>query len=211
VYSAIHASGSSEPRPLKMKSLSYKWTCLFGVVFLGALLWSVTFSDQLSDLFVFLFLACFLGSIVVSVVIGVTRRSKESFYRILINIIFCLLIFPTINLGGSLRDQLFVKHLSRFQEVTDLLIKNELVKANGEIFSTVASLPPGYTDLNVKDRVLLNSTRGNITARYFVRNSNALSHRGYMYRSDDNPAALSREYPNAGYTRVAPHWFFYSQ
>ncbi len=32
-----------------------------------------------------------------------------------------------------------------------------------------------------------------------------------MYRSDDNPMALSSEYSNTGYTRVAPHWFFFSE
>jgi hypothetical protein len=38
-----------------------------------------------------------------------------------------------------------------------------------------------------------------------------LSHRGYMYRSDDDPLALSKEFPSTGYTQVAPHWFFYSE
>jgi hypothetical protein len=193
------------------KLSSYKWTYLLGVVFLGSLLWSGTFCDRFSDLFVFLFFAGFLGSMVASLVLGLTRRSKDALYRILVNIVFCLLFFPTISLAGSLRDRLFLKRLPRFQAVTNLLIKDEVAKTNGDVFSIVISLPPGYSDLNVLDRVLISSTKENITVRYALRNSNALSHRGYMYRSDDNPMALSVEYPKAGYTRVAPHWFFFSE
>ena len=100
--------------------------------------------------------------------------------------------------------------LSRFQEVTNLLVKDEMAKINGDVISTVVSLPPNYSDLKVLDKVLIRSTKENITVRYALRNSNALSHRGYMYRSDDNSAALSKEYPKTGYTRVAPHWFFFS-
>jgi hypothetical protein len=148
---------------------------------------------------------------VASIVLGLTRRSKDAFYRILVNIVFCLLLVPTISLAGSLRDRLFLMRLPRFQEVTNLLIKDEVAKTNGDVFSTVISLPPGYSNINVLDRVLISSTKENITVRYALRNSNALSHRGYMYRSDDNPMALSMEYPNVGYTRVAPHWFFFSE
>src|SRR6266851_8060394 len=186
---------------MTIKLLPYKWTCLVGVAFLGSLLWSVTFTDGFSDLFVFLFLGCFFVSIVVSLVLGVARRSKDALYRILINVIFCLLIFPTISVGGSLRDRLFLMRLSRFQEVTNLLIKDEMAKAKGDVFSISVSLPPSYSNLRVLNTVLIKSTKENITVRYAVRDSNALSHRGYMYRSDDNPVALSKEYSNTGYTR----------
>jgi hypothetical protein len=196
---------------MKAKLLAYKWTCLFGVLLLGSLLWSVTFCDGLSDLFVFLFLGCFFVSIVVSLVLGVARRSKDALYRILINAIFCLLIFPTMSLGSSFRDRLFLMRLSRFQEVTNLLIKDEMAKAKGDVFSTAVSIPAGYSNLRVLNTVLVKSTKENITVRYAMRDSNALSHRGYMYRSDDDPAALNKEYPNTGYTRVAPHWFFFSE
>jgi len=101
--------------------------------------------------------------------------------------------------------------LSRFQEVTNLLIKDEMAKAKGDVFSIAVSLPPSYSNLRVLNTVLIKSTKENITVRYAVRDSNALSHRGYMYRSDDNPVALSKEYSNTGYTRVAPHWFFFSE
>ena len=196
---------------MTIRSFPYKWTSLVGVGSLGSLLWSVTFSSGLSDLFFFLFLVCFLVSIVASVVIGATRRSRDALYRILINIIFCLLFFPTIRLGGALRDRLFLTRLSRFQEVTDFLIENERPNANGDSFSIIVPLPPVYSNLNVKDKVHINSKKENITVRYFTCNSNALWHGGYMYRSDDNPTTLSKEYPRLGYTRVAPHWFFVSE
>jgi hypothetical protein len=186
----------------------YKWTILAGVVFLAALLWSVTFSDKSSDLIVFLFSLCFLVSLIASVVLAATRRSKVALYRVLLNIIFCLLLFPIIKLGGFFCDRLFLTRLSKFQEVTNLLVQEN---ANGHAFSAVVSLPVGYSVLHVADRVLIASTEGNITVRYALPNSNALSHRGYMYRSDDDPIALSKEYPRTGYTRVAPHWFFFSE
>jgi hypothetical protein len=196
---------------MKAKLLAYKWTWLFGVAFLGSLLWSVTFCDGFSDLFVLLFLVVFFASIVASVVIGVNQRSKVALYRVLLNVIFCLLLFPTIRLGGFLRDRLFLTRLSRFQEVTSLLVKDEVAKANGDAFYAVVSLPPGFSNLNVSDRVLINATKKNITVRYSMRDSNALSTRGYMYRSDDDPTALGKEFPKTGYTQVAPHWFFFSE
>ncbi len=191
--------------------LSYKWTCLLGISLLGSLLWSGTFCDRFSDLFVLLLSVCFLASIVASLALGLKRRSKDALYRIVVNIVFCLLLFPTIILGSSLRDRLFLKRLPRFQEVTNLLIKDEMAKTNGDAVSSVVSLPPSYSNLNVLDNVLISTTKENITVRFALRNSNALSHRGYMYRSDDDPRTLSKEYPRTGYTRVAPHWFFFSE
>jgi hypothetical protein len=202
---------SRAQRIMTTKLGSYKWTCLVGVVFLGSLLWSVTFCDGLSDFFVFLFSALLLASILRSAFLSVTRRSKDFLYRIVIGIVFCLLIFPTISLGGFLRDRLFLTRLSRFQEVTNLLIKEETTKTNGDVFSTVVALPSDYLNLDVSDRVLISSTKDDIMVRYAMRNSNALSHSGYMYRSDDDPVALSKEYPKTGYTRVASHWFFFSE
>ena len=79
---------------MTVKLLPYKWTCLFGVAFLGSLLWSVTFSDGFSDLLFFLFLVYFLASLVASVFVAVARRSKDALYRVLINVIFCLLFSP---------------------------------------------------------------------------------------------------------------------
>ena len=196
---------------MKTQLLAYKWTCLFGVLLLVSLLWSSTFRDGFSDLYVFLFLGCFFVSIIVSLVLGVARRSKKALYRILMNAIFCLLILPTISLGGSFRDRLFLMRLPRFQEVTNRLIKNEMAKAKGDIFSTAVPIPASYSNLRVLNTVLIKSTKENITVRYAMRDSNALGHSGYMYRSDDDSTALSKEYPNTGYTRVAPHWFFFSE
>ncbi len=192
------------------KLFPYPWTCLVGVAFLGSLLWSVTFCDGISDIVALLFFACFVASMVASAVLVATRRSKHASYRFLINVIFCLLLYPTILFGGSFRDRLFLKRLPRFQEATNFLIKDEMAKRGSDVFSTVVSIPPQYSDLKMLDRVIISSARQNITVRFAMRDSNALSHRGYMYRSDDDPAALSKEYPETGYTRVAPYWFFFS-
>ena len=196
---------------MKAKLLAYKWTWLFGVAFLGSLLWSATSCDGISSLFVLLFVVFFLGSIVASLVIGITQGSRVALYRVVLNVIFCLLLFPTIRLGGFFQNRLFLTRLSRFQEVTSLLVKDEVDKANGDTFTAVVSLPPKFSNLNVADRVLINATKKNITVRYSMRDSNALSTRGYMYRSDDDPMALSKEFPKTGYTHVAPHWFFFSE
>lgn len=153
---------------------------------------------------------CFFTSVVSSVVLAVARRSRMSLYRVLINVVVCLLFFPTIRAGGMLRDQLFLRHLARFQEVTNFLIENERARANTEEFSTVVHLPSGYSDLNVAGTVLIKSTKENTTVEYLVRETSALGHSGYIYRLDDNTIALEKDYPRIGCTHLAPHWFFFS-
>jgi hypothetical protein len=192
-------------------TLAYKWTCLFGLAFLGAFIWSVVSSDGLSDIFVLACSLAFLASLLISVVTVVTRRSTDSLYRLLINVAFCVLLFPATRLGGIIRDRAFLTRLPKFQELTEILVKKEIAKAGGDTPAHVVSLPPGFSDLNVADHALISSTKGNITVRYSVKNSNALSHRGFMYRSDDSETGLSQEHPKAGYTRLAPNWFFFSE
>src|SRR5258708_27293581 len=79
---------------MKAKLLAYKWTWLFGVAFLGSLLWSATSCDGISSLFVLLFVVFFLGSIVASLVMGITQGSRVALYRVVLTVIFCLLLFP---------------------------------------------------------------------------------------------------------------------
>jgi len=155
----------------------------------------------------------FLGifaSVIVSIVLAVIERSKAAVYRVLINVTLCFLIVPTIGLGDFLSERLFLMHLKRFQEVTNLLTENEAAKLNGGDSFVVTRLPTGYSDLHVAGTVLIDSKQRNITVRYVSRDSSALGHRGYMYRSDDDPAAIEREFPRLGYKRIAPHWFFFS-
>jgi hypothetical protein len=187
-----------------------KWTCLVGIVFLGSLLWSDTFLDEPGFLFVALSIFCLFASLIASVVLAVHQKSKAALYRVVISIAICLLFFPTTWLGNSLRERLFLSHLSRFQAVTNLLIENEAPKSNLGVSSTQTVLPPGYSDLHVVDKVLVDFKQTNTTVRFIRLDSSALGHRGYMYRSDDDPAALRREFPSLGYTHVAPHWFFFS-
>jgi hypothetical protein len=196
---------------MSIKSFPFKWTCLIAFAFLGSLLISCALQDGYSDLFFFALLPCFLVSIFVSFFLGIADRSKKAVYRILINVVVCLLFLPTIHFGTYVRDRIFLTHISRFQEAADRLIKEEKDKENSEVFSTAVPLPAGYSDLDVLDIAKITSTKENITVRFLVRDSNALSHRGYMYRSDDDPAALHKEFPHTGYTHVAPHWFFFSE
>jgi hypothetical protein len=194
------------------KLLAFKWTCLFGLAFLGSFVWSVVSSDGVSDISVLVCSLAFLASVLVSVVTALKRRSSDSLYRLLVNVAFCLLLFAAVSVGGTIRDRIFLTRLPKFQEATDILVKNEMTKAgDGDVAAHVVSLPPGFSDLNVADYVLIRSAKGNITVRYSLKNSNALSHRGFMYRSDDSEIDLSKAYPKTGYTHLAPHWFFFSE
>jgi hypothetical protein len=101
--------------------------------------------------------------------------------------------------------------LSEFQQITDKLIREEWAKPHPDSFIAIATLPPGNSNLRVLNNVRIDAAKGSITLRYIVRNSSALSHRGYMYRSDDNPATIEKEFPHTGYTHLAPHWFYFSE
>jgi len=181
-----------------------------GIIFLGSLLWWDTLLDGVGFLLTFLSILGLFVSVIVSIVLAVFERSKAALYRVLINVTLCLLFFPTIRLGDFLRERLFLMHLARFQEVTNLLVGNEAANLNRGDSYRVTRLPPGCSDLHVADNVLIDSKQKNITVRYVSRDSSALGHRGYMYRSDDDPAALRTDFPRLGYTRIAPHWFFFS-
>jgi len=163
---------------MTLKSIPYKWTYLVGVALLGSLLWSGAFRDGLLDFFVIFLFFCFLVSVIMSLVLAVARRTRDAFYRIAINLVVVLLLFPTMNLGGYLRDRIFLSRLPKFQEATDLLIKNEKAKADGERFSILVPLPTSYSNLQVMGRVEISSANENITVRYFNRDSSALGHSG---------------------------------
>jgi len=192
---------------MSLKSFPYKWTCLLGLIFLGSILWSATLRDEPSFLFGILsFLGLFV-SVMASITVAIAERSKTALYRVLITVTLCLLIIPTIRLGGFFQERLFLMHLTRFQEVTNFLTEKEAARLNHGDTVIMTGLPSSYSDLHVADRVLISSKQKNITVRYVSRDSSALGHSGYMYRSDDDPAALEREFPNVGYRRIVPHWF----
>jgi hypothetical protein len=196
---------------MTLRSFPFKWTCLVGVCFLGSMFWSAAMLDTGFGFLRFLICGfCFFTSVVASLVLAVAHRSRMSFYRVLINAAVCLLFFPTIRAGGMLRDRLFLRHLARFQEVTDLLIANKRARTNAEEFSTAVQLPSSYSDLHVAGTVLIKFTKANTTVEYLARETSALGHSGYIYRSDDSAAALEKDYPRIGYTHLAPHWFFFS-
>ncbi len=189
----------------------YRWTFVLGVAFLGGFLWDATFSDGYGLLFVFFSLACFVVGSVIGLLSAKPPRLRDVLYPVAIFLFSCLLFFPTIELGGYFRNRIFLTHLSKFKEVTDFLVRDEREKRNSDVFITVVALPSGYSNLHVSDYVRIDSTKENISVRYTTRDSNALSHRGFMYRSDDSPAALRKEYPHTGYSHLAPHWFYFSE
>jgi hypothetical protein len=150
-------------------------------------------------------------SVMASIALLTKDRSKPAFYRVLINAMIVLLLIPAVRFGGYLQDRLFLMHLSKFQQITDTLVRDELVKPHPDTFVTIATLPKGNSNLHVRDTVKIDVTKESITVRYVVRDSSALSHRGYMYRSDDNPTALEKEFPHTGYAHLVPHWFYFSE
>jgi maltodextrin utilization protein YvdJ len=97
-----------------LTSFPYKCTFLVGLALLGSFLWWATMLDGLGLLLVLIFLCCFLASVIASLFLVIAQRSKVSLYRILINVMVCLLVFPTVRLGYFLNDRLFLMHLSEF-------------------------------------------------------------------------------------------------
>ena len=165
----------------------FKWTCLLGAALLIVMIWSCTFSDGYSDLVVFFLLACLFISLIASVVLLVADRSKPALYRLFINVLVVLLLLPAARLGTSFQNRLFMMHLAKFQQITDILIREEQAKPHPDSFIAIATLPPGNSNLRVLNNVRIDATKGSVTVRYIVRNSSALSHRGYMYRSVGQP------------------------
>ena len=193
-----------------MRAFPYKKTVLIGLFFLGSLLWANTFQDGVGLLVVGLSALCVLMSLVANTVLAVSQRSGAPIHRIAINLAVCLLAYPAIYLGASLRDRIFLKHLSRFQAATTLLVEDATPKFGTGVSEVEHRLPSGFADLGVADRVLIDSKQGAITVRYISRDSSALGHRGYLYRSDDNLAGLRRDFPRLEYSRVVRGWFTFS-
>jgi hypothetical protein len=191
------------------RSIGYVLTALVGLAFLGSLLWSTTMLDGLGFLLGLTSAIVFLVSAIASVVLLLFQRSRLSLHLFLINVLVCLLFVPTTKLGTYLKDRLFLRHLARFQEATNILIERGRLNLKSEVTHMGAQLPDDYSDLNVARPVLLDCIDDNVTVRYITRDSSALGHNGYMYRSDDDPVTLQKEFPHLGYKRLAPHWFFF--
>src|SRR5690348_2250853 len=176
---------------MPLRSFPFKWTCLVGTLLLGSVFWSAAGLDAGFGFLRFLICGlCFLVSAVISLILALVHRSRMSLYRILINVAVCLLFFSAIRVGGIVRDQLFLRHLARFQEVTNFLIANERATANPGEFAVVVQLPASYSDLRVADKVYIKSSNGDTTVEYLERETSALGHTGYMYRSNDSTTAL---------------------
>lgn len=195
---------------MPLKTFPYKWTCLVGFIFLGSILWLNIMLDGTGFLMAIVSTLCLFMSLFVSFVLAAIQKSKSSLYRILINVIVFLLFIPTTHLADVVRERLFLRHLARFQDATNLLIRNGAAKLNDGDCFILTRLPAEYTDLHMADTVLIDSKQKNITVRYVSKDSSAIGHRGYIYLSDDNPDTLNRDFPQFGYKRIAAHWFYYA-
>lgn len=196
---------------MRANRIAYLLTTFAGVAFLVALLWSCSLLDGFSFLFSLASFFLFFASVVASFVSLFFRRWKLSLHLLLINTLVCLLVFPTMKFGTFLEDRLFLMHLVEFQEATNFLIENARTTRKEDNFYAVAQLPDRYSNLHVAKPVLLHFTKQGVTVSYLTRDSSALGHRGYLYRSDDDPTALKKDVPRLGYKRLAPHWFFFSE
>lgn len=195
---------------MRANTIAYALTTFAGVALLGSLLWSNALFDGLSFLLVFVSLFLFVASVVGSFVPFLFRHRKLSLQLLLINILVCLLVVPTIRLGSFLNERFFLWHLAEFQEATNLLIENARATQKEGVSYTGAQLPDRYSNLHVAKSVLLHFTKEGVTVSYITRDSSALGHRGYLYCSNDDPIALKRDFPRLGYKRLASHWFFFA-
>lgn len=195
---------------MQASTIAHGLTIFAGVAFLGSLLWSNALLDGLSFLLSTVSLGLFLVSLLTSVAFLLFKRSKLWLHLLLINVLICLLVFPTAKLGSLLKDRLFLTHLEKFQEVTNLLIENARAANKEKVFRTGAQLPDKYSSLHTSRTVLLDFTPEGVSVRYFTRDTSALGGSGYLYRSDDDPVALKKDFPRLGFKRLAPHWFFFA-
>jgi hypothetical protein len=192
-----------------LKVPSDKSIFVFGAVCLGVNLWWAIFHDPYSFALSIIGAVGLLGSCIATIILAALERKKPDLYRAAVALVALLLLLPTIRLGGFLQDELFLIRLSRFQEVTDIVLKDQRDKAGSNVFTAGTALPAGYSNLGVKNGALIRSTENNVTVQYMFKDSSAVGHAGYMYRSDDDINALGKEFQSFGFRRLAPHWFYF--
>jgi hypothetical protein len=152
---------------------------------------------------------CLMVSTGVSLLFGLCVWTRKSVYRIALNLLFFALFFPVVHLGNFLNLQLFLMKLPRYQEATNLILKD--VKSKSQRLEFVVALPQGYSDLNTTGKASVVLDPNDVaTVLYFKPGSSAVGHSGYLYRSDDNLEALKRECPELGFYRVAPNWYTFA-
>ncbi len=189
---------------MKFKTFPLMGTWLFALIFLGATLWHSVSRDGWGFLISGLLFLSFV--VFACVVIGeaLTQRTKIAGYRCLISIVALGLFIPTLILGGKLRNEIFLFELPTYQKITDILISQKQIKAN----DPVVPFPAGYTSELIDDRYAsVRRDDSSITVLYLTRDSSAIGHAGFMYRSDDDPTPLKKQDPEMGFRRIAPHWF----
>jgi hypothetical protein len=190
---------------MKFKAFPLMGTCFFGSAFLLATLWHSIFRDGWGFLIFGILFGLFAIFACGTLVIALVDWSKVAWQRCLIIVSVIGLFVPTMILGGHLRNQIFLAELPIYQKITDILVSQVQYRAS----DTTVCFPPGYTSNLVNDqRALIERSDDNsITVLYFTRDSSALGHSGFMYRSDDHPDVLKMKRPEMGFKRIAPKWF----
>lgn len=190
---------------MKFKSFPLMGTWLFGAVFILATLWHAFFRDGWGFLISGLLILALLVYAAVSVGLLLENRSRDSWRRVLINAVALGAFIPMLALGGFLRDQVFLANLPAYQAVADGLVAR--VKPSGDTFIW-NGFPPGFSSSLVGQHMLVKrSGDGALTVMFMTRDSSAVGHGGYLYRSDDDESALRREDSHAGFKRIAPKWY----
>jgi hypothetical protein len=173
---------------------------LFG----ATLYWSV-FRDGWGFLASGLFFFASLGWLLASLLILFMNRSKKTIYRILIIIAGMTLVIPMLRIGSLIRNQLFLENLAYYQAVVDRISAKAKETPNEP---GVSRLPASFSSCLVGNFALIErDADSSFTLFFFTRDSSAIGHSGFLYRSDDNPKTVTREKPEVGLRRLAARWY----
>jgi hypothetical protein len=189
---------------MKFKTFPLMGTWLFSLAFLGATFWHSVFRDGWGFLIWMLLFLSFLLFFCLVLGIVLSERTKTSVYRFLISFVALVLFIPAVILGNDLRDKIFLFELPYYQKITDSLIDQSSASAKDYL----VVVPPDFSSAFVNDKhASVDRSEGGVTVLYFSRDSSAVGHAGYLYRSDDDIAELKKQDPHMGVYRIAPHWF----
>jgi hypothetical protein len=189
---------------MKFKSFPLMGTWLFGAAFLLSTLWHSIFRDGWGFLVSMLLAVVLLIHACVSLGLILDNRSRVSWRRVLINAVALGAFIPTLALGGFLRDQIFLANLPIYQAVADSSVAH-VKSSDTDLWN---GYPTGFSSSLVGEHVLVRrSSDGAFTVMFVTRDSSAVGHAGYLYRSDDDESELRRENPDAGFKRLVPNWY----
>jgi hypothetical protein len=189
---------------MKFKSFPLMGTWLFASAFILATFGDSVVREGSSFLISGILSLAVVIYALIALVTALFDRTKVAWGRCLIIAIAICTGILALKLGAALRDQIFLWELPKYQKITDLLIREQTTAANTDV-----CFPSGYTSELVNDkRVSIEQGKDKaITVIYFTRDSSALGHAGYLYRSDDNLESLHKLHLRMGIGRLAPKWY----